>query len=235
MIVTLFLVLVATGVKLFIGFLAAIPYLPCIWLCLGRTSSGNRFWLLAGWIGLFAFPFAAVDASLSMAIALHLYTAACLLLAWRYLVVEAPQFSLRALMLATLMLAVGLAVATPLMNDNSYFTSIELWMSLAILAPMPVLLVWASLALKRRLVVVIIFFLATGTLCQWWAGEGQPDWPRAWALLMMQAGFALGVKGFINRDELMICPGPIDQAGSLPDPLPSNHAFEGSAARETQT
>ncbi len=201
------------------GFLVSIPYLPCLLLSLERMSSGYRLCLLAGAIGVFAIPFGVINPSLGMVTAIHLLAATCALMVLKCFLNEWPQFSLRALLLFISMLAVALAVTTPLMSNRVLFSAMEFWLSLVIVAPTPALLAWASVSLKRRLVVVLLFFLGTGALLQWSSGSGRIHWPIAWALLMMQIGFSLSIVPFTRcflRDELVSWPRPIDQADTSP-------------------
>jgi hypothetical protein len=199
------------------GFLISIPYIPCIWLCLERDSTGNRLWPLTVVIGVFVVPFTAIHSGLGLVIAAHLLAATWVLLAWRHLVYEPVQFSLRALLLVTLILGVALTVATPLLKTWPSYFLVRLCLSLAIIAPAPALLAWASLSLKWRLMVVPMYFLATGALLQWWSGDSQPDWPAAWALLMMQCGYSLSVMRFTRcflRDEMIIWTRPCKPLGA---------------------
>ncbi len=215
------------------GIFTSLPYLPCIWLGLGRATSEQRLFTLLGLLCALA-VILSVD---GVAFAVHLLVTTLVLLGWRCVFYERPRYSLSFLFAATSLLAVFLALAVPFMKTwqpPGNFRWMNVLVSLAAIVPAPVLLAWASVALQRRIWAVALYGIALIAFFQWWLFDGV-TWAGAWFTLMFQTGYALTIVVVVRtvlRHDLVIWPKPKNPREPLPRRLPWIEPAAGESAGE---
>ena len=87
---------------LLMGAIYALPFLPCIWLALGRMSNPRRVIVGSGMICAIPGILAIYNPNAGTFVAIHLVSATCVIFGWRYFVYSRPKFSLASLFLATI-------------------------------------------------------------------------------------------------------------------------------------
>ncbi len=206
----------------FLGAVFMLPFLPCVWLSLGRASRLRRAILGSGLMLVVPASLTANTLSTGIALAMHLVAATCVLLAWRHFALEPIRFSLASLFWATFVLAVVLGLAVPSIKYWGSPASVDGMgvVSLAWIATAPTLICWASGSLKRRFwVLPIAAFGITALMLGWFVIDAW--WLFAGMVLMFQAGFALGMTFIVRiylRDYLIIFAAPVRRQ-ALPDRL----------------